>query len=117
MKSRMPVKGIIVVYGTNSGDTGGEKGFYDVRPTRFNRHVNTGYGIVTIGATLEQIRQQVALLEKEVKAHPERRYLIREIGISKEGYTVDQIASMFTNLSGVKNVRLPDRFIAGLRNQ
>lgn len=107
----------IVVYGTNSDGTDGEQGFYDVRPTRFNRHVNSGYGIVTIGSALEQIREQVALLEKEATSHPDKRYLIREIGISKAGYTVGQIAPMFTNLSGMKNVRLPDRFIAGLRNQ
>ena len=107
----------IVVYGTNSDGTDGEQGFYDVRPTRFNRHVNTGYGIVTIGAALEQIREQTALLEEEVRAHPERRYLIREIGISKAGYSVGQIAPMFSDLSEMPNVRLPEKFISNLRNQ
>ena len=107
----------IVVYGMNADDSEGEQGFYDVRPTRFNRHVNAGHGIVTIGASLERIAGQLEALLREVETHPENRYLIREMGVSKAGYTVSQIAPLFSGLSGKKNVYLPELFIAGQRNR
>lgn len=55
--------------------------------------------------------------EEEVKAHTEYHYLVRELNISKACNNVEQIAPMFRNLSGMKNVYLPEKFTLGLRNQ
>lgn len=105
----------VVVYGANEDDSAGEQGFYDVRLSSFNHHPNKGYRIVTIGRTLESIAGQVEMLRGEVKAHSEHRYLIREIGISKAGFTVEQVAPLFAWARPLENVFLPKSFIEKLK--
>lgn len=105
----------VVVYGSNEDDTAGEQGYYDVRFSRFNRHPNKGYRIVTIGRFLESISDQVETLRKEVETHPERRYLIQKIGISKAGFTVEQVAPLFVWALPLENVFLPKVFIEKLK--
>lgn len=101
----------VVVYGANDDDSTGEQGFYDVRLSSFNHHPNKGYRIVTIGRSLGSIASQVETLRKEVVTHPEHRYLIREIGISKAGFTVEQMAPLFAWALPLDNVFLPKAFI------
>lgn len=105
----------IVVYGCNAEDTIGEQGFFDVRPSRFVRHPNSGYGIVTMGRTLDEIENQVMTLRGKAAANPERRYLVKEVGISKAGYTVDQMAPLFGWALDTENVLLPASFMEFLR--
>ena len=104
----------VVVYGANEDDTAGEQGFYDVRLSSFNHHPNRGYRIVTIGRTLESVTEQVAALRKEAETHPEQRYLVREIGVSKAGFSVEQVASLFSWAIPMENVFLPKAFIEKL---
>lgn len=104
----------VVVYGANEDDTAGEQGFYDVRLSSFNHHPNRGYRIVTIGRTLESVAEQVAALRKEAETHSEQRYLIREIGVSKAGFSVEQVASLFSWAIPMENVFLPKAFIEKL---
>ena len=104
----------VVVYGANENDTAGEQGFYDVRFSSFNHHPNKGYRIVTIGRTLESVADQVEALRMEVGTCPGRRYLVREIGISKAGFTVAQIAPLFAWALPLDNVFLPKTFIEEL---
>lgn len=101
----------VVVYGSNEGDTAGEQGFYDVRLSRFNHHPNTGYRIVTIGRSLDSIRDQIEELRKVVTSHSDKRYLIREIGISKSGYSAGQMAPLFSWAVTMDNVFLPRTFL------
>lgn len=101
----------VVVYGSNEDDTAGEQGFYDVRLSRFNHHPNTGYRIVTIGRSLDRIRDQIEELRKVVSSHPDKRYLIREIGISKAGYSAGQMAPLFSWAVTMDNVFLPRTFL------
>lgn len=101
----------VVVYGCNEDDTSGEQGFFDVRYSSFNHHPNKGYRIVTIGRTLESISQQIAALRSEAESHPESRYLIRKVGISKAGYTPEQIAPLFAWGVPMDNVFLPKVFL------
>ena len=105
----------VVVYGANEDDTAGEQGFYDVRLSSFNHHPNRGYRIVTIGRNLESVAEQVAALRKEAETHPERRYLVREIGISKAGFTEEQVAPLFAWARPLENVFLPKSFIEKLK--
>ena len=104
----------VVVYGANEDDTAGEQGFYDVRLSSFNHHPNKGYRIVTIGRSLESVAGQVEALRKEAGTHPERRYLVREIGLSKAGFTVEQMAPLFAWALPLENVFLPKAFIEKL---
>lgn len=101
----------VVVYGSNADGTEGENGFWDVHPSRFHRHLNAGYRIVTIGRTLQEIGEQVEALRRETEANPERRYLVREVGVSKAGYTAGQIAPLFRWAAGSDNVLLPRSFM------
>ncbi len=101
----------VVVYGTNDDDTNGEQGFFDVRISRFHHHPNTGYPVYTIGHSIDDIAAQVDRLRTDVESHPERRYLVREIGISKAGYTPQQISPMFSWAIGNDRVLLPESFV------
>lgn len=105
----------VVVYGANAEGTAGEQGFFDVRPSRFVRHPNAGYAIVTIGRTLKEIENQVETLRGKVAANPGCRYLVKEIGISKAGYTVEQMAPLFSWALDTGNVLLPASFMEYLR--
>lgn len=106
----------VVVYGSNEEDTEGEQGFYDVRPTRLHRHFNAGYQIVTIGRSLQQIEDQIVTLEMKTRAYPDKRYIVRELGIGKAGYCIEQIAPLFRWALGQKNVLLPESFVHCLKN-
>lgn len=101
----------MVVYGCNAEGTIGEQGFFDVRPSRFVRHPNEGYAIVTIGRAIDEIENQVITLRGKASAYPERRYLVKEIGISKAGYTIEQIAPLFSWALDTENVLLPASFM------
>lgn len=103
-----------VVYGTNQAGDDGEDGFADVRPGRFNRHPNTGYPIFTIGNSLEGIAKEVDRLLQDAKANPSCRYLVREIGISKAGFSVDRIAPLFRPALEIGNILLPASFVRAL---
>ena len=63
-----------------------------------------GHPIPTIGKSLDEIQEGVKKFIKEAKAHPENRYLVHKVGYHKTGYTLQQIAPMFKDAVGMKNV-------------
>lgn len=103
-----------VVYGTDAGGTVGEQGMYSVIASRFNRHPNSGWPVRTIGASLDEIASQVESLLDHARAHPQDRFLVMEIGISKAGYAVGQIAPLFRAAVSMDNVLLPQSFLSFL---
>lgn len=105
----------LLVYGCNREESEGEAGFYDVRPTRFRHHVNNGWPIFTIGERLEFIAEQVDLLLRKFGNKRDFRLLVKEIGISKAGYSIEQIAPLFRDALHMENVLLPESFIKVLK--
>lgn len=104
-----------VVYGTDRYQKEGESGFALTRPvSRFLRHPNSGYPIVTIGVGLDEIRCQVDELVKTALANPWNRYLVHELGIKKGGFTIGQMAPLFKEAMAVPNILLPESFKAAL---
>lgn len=105
----------IVVYGTDKDQTEGECGFRQTRPkSMFVRHPNTGYPVVTIGATIGEVTDQVDALLTEARKNPGNRYLVHEIGIKKGGFTMEQIAPLLRDALTMPNVLLPASFKAVL---
>ena len=105
----------LLVYGCNREESEGEAGFYDVRPTRFRHHVNNGWPIFTIGESLEFIAEQVDLLLRKFGNKRDVRLLVKEIGISKAGYSIEQIAPLFRDALQMENVLLPEPFVRVLK--
>lgn len=70
-----------------------------------------------IGKSLDEIKQGVNTFIQQAKEHPERRYYhVRKVGYHKAGYTVQQIAPMFKEAVGLKNVLLPEAILKELNN-
>ena len=108
----------IVVYGTDRNQTTGEGGFHRTRPkSMFLRHPNTGHPVVTIGATLEEVADQVRALLQEARENPSKRYLVHELGVRKGGFTTDQIAPLLREALAMPNILLPASFKAVLEGK
>lgn len=107
----------VVVFGCDAEGKRGEQGFHSTHISRFNHYPNTGYAIKTIGASLKEIALQVNTLLKEAMENPSKRYLIREIGISKAGYTVQQIAPLLLGAVQMRNILLPASFLEEINRQ
>jgi hypothetical protein len=101
----------IVVYGCNSDDTEGEKGYFDTRTTRFNRIPKKGYPIHTIGTSMKTIKSEINTLIEQIKADPTSTYIIENVGISeKSGYSVETIVPLFKPLMNLDNVYMIAEF-------
>ena len=103
----------VVVYG--KGDNDDEEGGTEVVPSRFVRFVVKGYPIPTIGKSLDEIKASVATFIDYAKHHPELRFHIRRVGYHKAGYTVEQIAPLFSEAKSISNILLPKEIITILK--
>ena len=110
--SKWTERGEIIVYG--KGDEENEDGVQETILTRFNNHPREGYGIPTIGKTIEEIREGVDTFIAYAKQHPELRFHIRKVGYDKAGYTIEQIAPLFNGAKDVTNILLPREMISTL---
>lgn len=108
--SKWTERGEIIVYG--KGDEENEDGVNETILTRFNTHPREGYGIHTIGKTLDEIREGVDTFIAHAKQHPDLRFHTRKVGYDKAGYTLEQIAPLFKGAKDVKNILLPKEMIA-----
>jgi len=97
-----------VVYGDASQGQRGEDGKAETVFSRFNRNPVKGYPIPTIGKNLDEIQASVSAFIEHAKAHPERRFHVRKVGYHKAGYTIQQIAPLFKDAVGLKNILLPE---------
>ena len=103
--SKWTEQGEVIVYG--KGEKEDEDGVKETILTRFNSRPREGYGIPTIGKTIEEIREGVDTFIAYAKQHPELRFHIRKVGYDKAGYTIEQIATLFNNAKDVTNILLP----------
>ena len=107
--SKWTERGEIIVYG--KGDKEDENGKNETILTRYNTHPREGYGIHTIGKTLEEIREGVDTFIAYAKQHPELRFHTRKVGYDKAGYTIEQIAPLFKEAKDVANILLPKEMV------
>ena len=98
-----------VVYG--SGDEQNENGGAETIASRFNPHPRFGYAIPTIGKSIEEIQEGVNVFIEYAKNNPDMRFHVRKVGYDKAGYTVEQIAPLFSEARTVKNILLPSAII------
>lgn len=68
------------------------------------------YAIPTMDGAVEEIRPYVEEFVAYAEAHPELTFLVTEIGCGIAGYTVAQIAPLFSAALDLPNVLLPRRF-------
>ena len=107
--SKWTERGEIIVYG--KGDEENEDGIQETILTRFNKLPREGYGIPTIGKTLEEIKEGIDTFIAYAKQHPELRFHVRKIGYDKAGYKVEQIAPLFKAAKDIKNILLPNAIV------
>lgn len=101
-----------VVYG--SGDEQNENGGAETIASRFNPHPRFGYAIPTIGKSIEEIQDGVNAFIEHAKNNPDMRFHVRKVGYDKAGYTVEQIAPLFSEARTVRNILLPKAIIDAL---
>ena len=99
----------VIVYGrsVNEGENG-EKGSYEAHDVR---HPREGYAIRTIGADFKDTSEDVKAFISYVGEHPEKVFLVMQVGIHKAGIPVEKIAPLFEPLRGKSNVYLPAEYI------
>ena len=73
------------------------------------------YAIPTMDGAVEKIRPYVEEFIVYAEAHPELTFLVTEIGCGIAGYTVTQIAPLFSAALDMPNVLLPQRFVEYLQ--
>lgn len=108
--SKWTEQGEVIVYG--KGEKEDEDGVKETILTRFNSRPRVGYGIPTIGKSLDEIREGVDTFIAHAKQHPDLRFHTRKVGYDKAGYTLEQIAPLFKGAKDVKNILLPKEMIA-----
>lgn len=105
-------KGETVVYG--SGDEGNENGGFETIASRFNKYPRKGYAIPTIGKSIEEIQDGVNAFIEHAKNNSDMRFHVRKVGYDKAGYTVEQIAPLFSEARAVRNILLPKAIVDAL---
>lgn len=68
------------------------------------------YGIPTMHGGPEAIRPYVDEFIRFAADHPDLHFLVTEIGCGIAGFTPEEIAPLFRDAIGVKNISLPGRF-------
>lgn len=106
-----------IVYGEASDGLNSEEGKVETLPSRFNHFPKEGYPILTVGRSLEEIQTGVAEFIQYAKANPGKRFIVRKVGYHRAGYTIQQIAPMFKEAVGLKNVLLPEEMLNELTNE
>lgn len=107
--SKWTEKAETVVYG--SGDEQNENGGTETIASRFNPHPRFGYAIPTIGKSIEEIQDGVNAFIEHAKNNPDMRFHVRKVGYDKAGYTVEQIAPLFSEARTVRNILLPKAIV------
>ena len=107
------VKNDVVVYGI--GDKVNESGKYDTLYSRDNRYPKKGYTIPTIGKSIEEIQEGVNAFIEYAKNNPDMRFHVRKVGYDKAGYTIEQIAPLFSEARTVRNILLPKAIVDALQ--
>ena len=105
-------KGEIIVYGKGDGKKDSEKGIDETIFSQDNKHPREGYGIPTIGKSIDEIREGINTFIAYAKQHPELRFHTRKVGYDKAGYTIEQIAPLFKEAKDVANILLPKEMMA-----
>lgn len=101
-----------IVYG--SGDEQNENGGAETIASRFNPHPRIGYAIPTIGKSIEEIQESVNVFIEYAKNNPDMRFHVRKVGYDKAGYTVEQVAPLFSKARTVRNILLPKAIVDAL---
>ena len=68
------------------------------------------YAIPTMQGGDETIAPYVDEFIEYAKNHPDKRFLVTEIGCGIAGFTPEEIAPLFANAVDVENITLPHRF-------
>ena len=110
--SKWSINNETVVYG--SGDESDENGKTETVASRFNQRPRLGYPIPTIGKSLDEIKAGVATFIEYAKQNPYMRFHVRKVGYDKAGYTVEQIAPLFSDAKDVTNILLPKEMVKAL---
>ena len=68
------------------------------------------YAIPTMQGGVETIAPYVDEFIEYAKNHPDKRFLVTEIGCGIAGFTPDEIAPLFKAAVTINNITLPSRF-------
>ena len=68
------------------------------------------YAIPTMQGDVDTIRPHVDEFISFAKQHPNKRFLVTEIGCGIAGFSVGQIAPLFKKAITVDNIYLPEKF-------
>lgn len=106
----------IFVFGSNlAGFHGG--GAASLAHSRFGACWGVGngpsgstYAIPTMQGGPETIRPYVEEFIGYARSHPDKKFLVTEIGCGIAGFTPEQIAPLFTAAKDADNIYLPERF-------
>ena len=98
-------KDCVIVYGTNTAESEGERGYFETRWSRYNSNPLAGFPIHTIGTSLDVVKQDIQHLIAEVAANPDKIYLVEDVGIGKKtNLGVETMAPLFEPLKDTENV-------------
>ena len=101
----------ILVYGRNIEEKGkGEDGSFDVE-RGYNGHRQEGYPIRTIGATLDETKQDVENFIKHATEHPEKTFFVKKVGLGGSHIGLETIARLFEPARDKGNIFLPKAYI------
>jgi hypothetical protein len=68
------------------------------------------YAIPTMQGGVETIAPYVDEFIEYAGSHPEKRFLVTEIGCGIAGFKPEEIAPLFSGAIGIENISLPRRF-------
>ena len=98
-------KDCVIVYGTNTAESEGERGYFETRWSRYNRTPLAGFPIHTIGTSLDVVKQDIQRLIAEVEANPDKIFIVEDVGIGKKtNLGVETMAPLFEPLKDTENV-------------
>lgn len=73
------------------------------------------YAIPTMHGGVDAIRPYVDEFIEFAKAHPELKFFVTKIGCGIAGFTIKEIAPLFSNALDVGNIILPQEFVISLK--
>lgn len=75
------------------------------------------YAIPTDGNTFEELKEAVGRFTDYVVMHPQNKFMLTAVGCGAAGYSVDQIAPLFTQAYSFGNVYVPQSFLPYVSQQ